>query len=783
MLKYYIKNSFRNIKNEIKISLIKSTGLIIGITSFILVMVWVLYEFSYDKFYPDKDNIYFVNSIIDNQKDKLVLPATSKLMGPLVIDSIKEAVTVTRISERTFIINHEKDKHLNQTILFVDTSFFSMFSFKLISGNIGSFFNNPLAVIVTKDFASNIFKGTDPLGKIINVDNRKEFVVAGVIDNFPKNSRFNSYGILSRYKSLEELGFNPNSIGNISCVTYIKLIDNCDYKNVEKEISGVFKNYSDARRSNILGCNLVPMPEMHLYSSFEGNRIRYIKIFSITALLVLIIGCINYINLSSARFMNRSLEVGIKKVNGAGRKQLLIQFFTETSILTCLSFIVSILLFIIIFPFFRDFLNGQLGIPEVGLFKLCLLLISTLIVTVVFSGLYPAIVFSGNNPVKLIKTSFKKTREGRYARKILAVFQFSIAIILIIVTVSIKNQVTFMQNKDLGLSPDNLVYIRLNREKGEKYEIFKNELLKITGINGVTATSWLPSYIGSIAGFLDWEGREPGTNNIFPYLSVDYDFCKIMNISISEGRSYSKEFTTDANNYLLNETAIKQMGLDDPIGKRFKMFGREGSIIGVVNDFHFKPLNSEIEPLLITLRPGMFNNVLVKIHSNNIFNTIDEIKKTWKDLFPEYPINYNFLDQRFAQLYQEEKRINQLSLIFTLLAIVISCLGLFGLAIYSAESRIKEIGVRKVNGARTREILAMLNLDFITWVTIAISMACPVAYYFLTRWLENYAYKTQISWWVFVLAGAIALLIALITVSYQSYIAASRNPVKSLKYE
>jgi ABC-type antimicrobial peptide transport system permease subunit len=495
------------------------------------------------------------------------------------------------------------------------------------------------------------------------------------------------------------------------------------------------------------------------------------------------IACINFMNLTTAYSSKRAREIGMRKVVGAQRGDIVKQFFGEAFMISLVSFGVAVLLVYLFLPAFNTLSGKQLYLADSFSLSLLFGLLGITALTGCLSAIYPALFLSSFRPIGILKGSLSSGLKKPLFRRVLVVAQFSLSIIFIIGTVIIYSQLEYIRKKDIGYNKENLIYLPLQGKIQNKYQLLKNEMVQNPNVMNVTASNALPSFLDTGAGGLDWEGKDPKLDAVYNYASVDFDFIETFRMRIAQGRNFSREIISDAPNYILNETAIKEMGLNDPVGKRFSMWEIEGKIVGVVKDFNFRPLHTEIKPLILTPKARPYTYIIIRISSENYTSTIKYLDGVWNRINPEYPFDYHFLNEDFDRLYWDEQRLGKIFGYFTCIAIFIACLGLYGLAAFVAEQKTKEIGIRKILGASILGITAMLSKEFTKWVLLANVIAWPVAYLVMHMWLLNYAYRTSIRLWTFILSAVLALFIALLTISYQSIKAALANPVDSLRYE
>ncbi len=569
--------------------------------------------------------------------------------------------------------------------------------------------------------------------------------------------------------------------------TYVLLQKNTSLQELNRKIKDYIPKHS-AKSKDFL--YLQRLKDIHLYSShiqfgIEGQgNIKYVYIFSVVALFVLIIACINFMNLATARSSNRAKEVGLRKVVGARRPQLMGQFFFESVLMALLSLILAVVLVELFLPAFRNLSGKPLHPVFSSNISILLAIIVMTLITGFISGTYPALFLSSLRPAKVLKGRLRTEGRGYLFRKILVVSQFSLSILLIICTVLVSSQVDYMRNRKLGLEKEQMVYLPMRSELVDRYDPLKIELLKSAAIRNVAASSNIPTYgVILTVDYITWEGKNPEDIKVLHVTSTGYDFIETLNMEMIEGRSISEEYPSDENAVVINETAQKIIGMEDPIGKLLMLGDTELQIIGIVKDYHFRSLHSEIGPLLLLNDPSLYRYILIKLDSEDIPGTLASIESTWKTFCPDTPFEYHFLDEAYDKLYRTEQRMGTLFNYSTGLAILISCLGLFGLASFMAEKRTKEIGIRKILGASVSGVVILLNREFIKWILIANIIAWPVAYYAMSKWLQGFAYRTNMGIWIFALAALAAFTIAVLTVSFQSIKAATANPADSLRYE
>jgi ABC-type antimicrobial peptide transport system permease subunit len=792
MLKNYIKIALRNIIRHKSYSFINIAGLAIGMACCFLIILWVQDELSYDKFHKNADNIYRVageGQYSDGSVDKFAV--TPEALAAALKKEYPEVIYSTKISRtRGGLFKYDDNSFYEKSVVYADEFFFRIFEFPFIKGDAKIALSNPYSIVITKDIANKYFGTDDPIGKTIIYNNTYNLSVTGIIENIPHNShlKFDFFIPMKIYKDIcTSSGLIFDEWNTYGYYTFLLLQKNIQFKTVNKKISRYLDKRSDDNTTTLF---LQSLTKIHLYSDLTadiGGRgdIKYVYIFSIIALFVLIIACVNFMNLATARSSMRAKEIGIRKVAGAHKSNLIKQFLGESIFISFIALIFAIVLVELLLPAFNNLSGKILTLSITNNIYIIFVLILITIVTGLFSGSYPAFFLSSFKLIATLKGSAVKTRRSFSLRKILILFQFAITIILLVGTIDVYKQLNYMRNKKLGYEKENIIYIPIRGDLKQKYESMKNDLLSKVDVLHVAITSQLPTGSTlSTSGSIDWEGRNPEDEVLMNVASVDHDYIDTFKLKIIMGRNFSKKFSTDSSaGFILNEAAIKAMGIESPIGKQFSLWGTKGAIIGVVKDYHFDSLHKEIEPLILAILPDLYSDICIKIKSDNISNTIGELNSIWEKYVPEYPFEYHFLDESLDNLYRVEDRIGTVFKYFTVIAIIISCLGLFGLASFTTEQRTKEIGIRKVLGATIPNILFLITKDFTAWVLMANIVAWPVAYYAMHRWLQNFAYRTNIGISTFIFSATVALLIALLTVSYQSIKAALANPVESLRYE
>lgn len=793
MIKNYFKIAFRNLWRHKTFSFINIMGLAVGMTACFLIFLFVSFEMSYDSFHTKRNRIYRLVTDLKTPSDDLHIPVTSWSFAPKIKSEMPEVEAFTRVSGGSFLVKKDNLKFQEDKMLFADSSLFEVFDFKLIKGNPHTVLKNPFSIVLSESAAKKYFGKEDPMGKILlfSGDNIPA-TVTGIMRNIPENSQIKTDFLVSMSTFTQNINKGiDDQWGNFGAISFLLLKPGTNAVALEKKFPDFLNNWigKDMDQAQMhYTFFLEPLKDVYLYSTREGGKsgnIKNVYIFSLIAIFILLIACFNFINLTTARASERAKEVGVRKVAGATKNQLARQFIGESILLCLISFLLSLAFSALFLPMFIQ-LSGKIISP--GIFS-DFSKIGNLFLLSIFIGLlagaYPAIVLSSFKPIVVLKGRFTTGMKGVLLRKGLVVAQFSISIALIIGTIIVYSQMQFMRKQDLGFNKDQMMILDTNGDPAG--EAFKQSISMIPGVKSVSLSSSAPS-LGNSSAYSEVENKngdlQVGTLALY---NIDVHFIPQYEMKIIAGRNFSKDFPADTtHSMILNEAAVKMFGYssaDQIIGKRFKQWGREGKVIGVIKNFNYRSLQKNIEPLSMRLEPNSQDLVNINILTANIPGTIAAIESKWKEMIPGRPFSYIFLDESFNKQYENEDRFGKLFFNFSILAILISCLGLLGLASYSTLQRTKEIGVRKVLGASVSNITSLLSKDFIKLVLIALLIASPIAYWGMYSWLQSFAYRIDIHWWVFIVAGLIALFIALFTVSFQAIKAAMANPVESLRSE
>ena len=790
MLKNFFKIAFRNLWRSKGFSAINIIGLAIGMASAIIILLWIQNEVSYDQFHEKKDRIYEAWNRATFDGKLMSWNTTPKVLARTLEKDLPEVEQAVRVQWPSNFLFSIGDKRLTVQGRMVDSNFLQVFSFPLIKGNPSSVLNDVHDIVLTQKLAIKLFgKKEDPIGRIIKIDNKDNFTVTGILNNIPNNTRFD-FEYLLPWSYLRERGEDDNYWGNNSTRTYVLLKPNASLASVAPKMKLFKQKYDDEAKKDNWQMFLYPISRWRLYSNFEngyetnGGRITFVKLFGIIAAFILLIACINFMNLSTARSEKRAKEVGIRKVVGAQKGSLISQFICESILLAFIAGVLAIIIVQLSLSGFNKLTDKNLFIPYSS-FYFWIAGIGFVIFTGFLAGSYPAFFLSSFQPVKVLKGTFKKANALVTPRKVLVVLQFTFAIILIICTIIVKQQIDYAKDREVGYDKHNLIYHFLTGDIGKNYTLIKNELLASGVASSVTKTSAPLTQSWSDGWGQEWEGKDPNDRTDFRRYNEDGGLGKTAGLQFVAGRDIDiQQYPTDSLAMILNESSLKIMKFKNPIGQIVKDNDKQWHVIGVIKDFILESPYEPTKPMLIYGPKSWFNTILIKLNNKN--STAQNLKSAetiFKKFNPEYPFEYKFVDEEYAQKFEDEKRTGTLAGLFAGLTIFISCLGLFGLATYMAEARIKEIGVRKVLGASVTSITALLSKDFVKLVIVSILIASPIAWFAMHKWLESYNYRINISWVVFIVSGALAILIALLTVSFQAIKAAVANPVKSLRTE
>jgi putative ABC transport system permease protein len=791
MIFNYIKMAIRSLIRERVYSIINIGGLALGISVSVLLFLWALDELSFDKFHSKAENIFRINA---NFNRSGMVTAWSVTPGPVAYHAKKELPLVAeavRVAEDNgqvvFTVNNQN--FVETRIAYVDESFFRVFDYELKKGNKEKPFPDLKSIIISDAIAKKFFGHNDPIGQTVRFEDKEDFVVSGVMKNMPQNSTLQldilfPFGILIHdfqaneyWKSLE------SDWGNYNYFTYLQLQDGADPNAVATSLTSIHLSHHSG--DNIVGVKytLQPIETIHLLNAdLSDAGEKTVVLFTIIGFAILGIACINYINLATARATRRAKEVGIRKTVGANRGKLIWQFLIESGCISVLSLVLALVVIQLSIPYYNELSGKSLDFNLLGLNNVALLSLVLVVVWFV-AGAYPAYVLSSFRPMEILRGKNFGTGGNSLFRKILVTSQFGLSIAIIVGTLVVQRQLNFIQEKKLGYSKENVFTFGFRGEEMFKHkQAILNSLQQHPGIEHVTMAGQNVIRIGSTTGDTKWEGQPTGQTLMVHPMNVQADFMKVMKMELAAGRGFL-DSKGDTASYILNEAAIREMGITDPIGKQFSLWERPGTIVGIIKNFHHNSLKSKIEPTILYNRPDWLWMVYVKINGKDTKGAVARAEEIWKQYNPKYPFDYSFMDIAFDNMYKSEVRTEKLFAIFSLVAIVVSCLGLFGLSTFTATQRTKEIGVRKILGATVTQIVVLLSKDFIKLILLAIVVAAPVSFFLMRNWLQSFAYRIDIEWTIFGIAGLLALTIAMLTIAIHTTKAAAQNPVDSLRSE
>lgn len=755
-----------------------------------LIVLWVQDEYNIDAFHKNGARLYSVyeRQYRDGKVDAFyggpgVLADEMKRVLPDVQYACNYAWNELSTFEANNKIIKEDGNHAGQ-------DFFKMFSYSLLEGNAANALQEPSAIAISKKMAEDFFGSPGKaIGKTIRYQNEKDFKITAVFENTPESST-EHFDYILPWKHFLDGNSWAKDWSNNGPRCFIMLRKGVDAKVFDGKIAKFLDNYNTEQTAHsYIRLGVQRYGDVYLHSDFDkkgnisGGRIQYVKLFSIVAIFILMIACINFMNLTTARSVKRAKEIGIRKVVGALRISLIAQFISEALLIVSMAVAISVVLGMLALPSFNSLTGKEIHMPFTDS-TFWLMITVLLFVTGFMSGSYPALYLSSFTPVKVLKGLPKFSSSVIWLRKGLVVFQFILSFILIIGTIVVSDQVNYIQTVNLGYDRENLLYVPLEGDLTPKYTLFKNDALNMPGISDVSRITDIPTHIDNGTGGVQWVGKDPNVDIQFTQSAVGYDFVKTMHLQLAKGRDFSKDFATDSVGYIINETALKVIGYKDPIGKPLTFWGKKGMIIGVLKDFHFNSMHEKINPMVLRLGENIgWGSALVRTGPGKTKAALASLEKVCKDLNPKFPFTYKFSDEEYAKLYKSELVVGQLANYFAFLAIFISCLGLLGLVMFTAEQRTKEFGIRKVLGATPVTLFNLLSKEFLLLVIIAIIIASPIAWLAMNGWLQDYVYRIDISWWMFVSAGLLAIMIAILTVSFQAVKAAITSPVKSLRTE
>jgi ABC-type antimicrobial peptide transport system permease subunit len=789
-----IRNTFRlalrNVFKHKGFAFLNIAGLAVGLTASLLILLWILDELSYDKFNLNSENIYRVEEDQFYSGEKYHVSVTPHPSGPVWKEKIPEIREQTRINRLPRILFRQNEiVFFESSVIAADSGLFKVFTMPMVLGDPETALNSPNSIVLTEKLASKYFGDTNPIGKTLTLENKMLFTVTGVMKDLPKNSIFTFEGVIP-YSFLAEIGAIDNSWGNNSIFTFVHCEKGIDINAINKKLTDVVLEYLPQTPTKYL---LFPLLDIHLHSQFgyeiSKGPVIAVYIFTLIAVFVLLIACFNFINLSTAKASGRTKEIGIKKVTGADQKTMIIQFMLESFFLVLVALTLAFVLMGLSLPLFNNISGKSFMLSDLFHIKFIISILVVGFVTGIIAGLYPALYLASFKPVAVLKGEPISGKGNGKLRQILVIVQFALSILIAIAAVFMYMQLKHLQDKDLGFDKENLICIPMMGDMNPKYNSLKNELLKETFIEGVTAARSNPVRIGSNSGGASWEGKDPEKRVLIGTNAIDYDYLETMKMELKSGRNFSKEFPSDfakdtTGNFLVNEEVVKIMGVDDAVGKSFRFMGISGRIVGVLKNFHFKGADQPIEPIAFALTdPVRLSYILIRLAPGNNSEALKTAENVWNKTIPEYPFDYFFIDEDYDNLFRTQLRLTRLLKYFTILAVIIACLGLYGLSAYSAERRRKEIGIRKVMGAGTITIMFSMVKEFLLLILISLVIALPAGWIIVGNLLKQFASRIDMSVPVFAGIAAGAVIISLITVTFQAIKASLINPAEALKVE
>ena len=800
MIKNYFIIAWRNLWKNKTFSIINILGLSIGLACCIVMFLFIQHELSYDKFHNQPSNIYRITSEAENASAKTSLAVSPAPWPPMMKKDFPEIKNYVRLlrGEKTVVGRPGQQKFYENDLIYADSTFFDVFSFDLLKGSTKNALVAPNSIILTKATAEKYFGKEDPIGKTLEINSFVGTInaqVTAIAHEPPRNSHFTFNALIS----LQSLGDLSTFWAYHMFQSYVVLNNDASRKELEKKFKGFVDKYiaNNPRADGKHEIHLQPLTNIHLHSQMIGELgvngdIKYVYIFTGIASFILLMACFNFTNLSTARSLTRAKEVGLRKVVGARKQQLIRQFLSETTLLALIALTVAIIIAILVLPVFNQLSDRQLSFDVDNNLSLFLLLVLLILFVGLLAGIYPAVVLSSFKPVEVLKGKLLKTASGISFRKVLITLQFVISIALIASTIIVTKQLQFLKNKKLGFDKENVVIVTLPKDMDSaKVQVFRNSILDSRSITDASAASSIPSDKIPVNQVNDGN-IDLSKAHSMQMLFTDHEFIRTMDVKILAGRDFSHDHVTDKTEaFILNEEAVKKAGWQTPadaIDKPFQWVRpdavlKSGKVIGVVQNFNITPLKSAVQPLVIHYAPLRFQYLYVRFKQQEAGNAINVIGKSFKEIYPKQSFEYAFLDETLNSMYVSEERTSQVFGYFSFLAIFIACVGILGLSLYSIQQRIKEIGIRKVLGASVMRITSELVKDFLKPILIAAIIAFPVAWYAMNKWLQDFAYHVSIPWWIFLLAGIIAVVIALVTIGYQAIKAAIANPVNSLRTE
>lgn len=777
MIKHYLKSTLRSLRKNFLFAFINIIGLTLGFISILFVFAWVFDETSYDNFHPNVQNMFHVEALMDFESPTLWAQTPAPLPEALKRD-FNDVIYSTKIKQFYKPVVKLKDQPVSETgFYFVTPEFFKIFGVHVLSSNPEELISEPNTILISESTAKKYFGHADPIGKNLEVNEKFNYTVKGIFKDYPKNSHL-EFNFITSFDNLNLSDRQKTSWGTFNYTTYIALDPNADVELIKENLKTYQKKYKEDGSAEF---QLQKVKDIHLYSETGTGNIIYIYVFSVIGILILIIAFINFINISTAKALERTKEIAVRKTFGATRKLLKQQIYTELVLLVVISLVIAIIVSVNLVPVVNNIANKTFTIGNLFNLKLTLTLLILIIVTIFVSGFYPAVYLSSFDPGVIISKK-NNQKKGGLLRKILVTLQLTISVAMLLGIIGIQKQLHYIQNKDLGFDKENLMYVNLSYKAEEKFQIVGESILQIPGINNITYSHNLPVNMGQFRHISRWDGHSNDDDAIMVNdFFIDHNFLPTYGVKIKSGRNFRMD--DNSSKIIINQRAADKMGLENPVGKRIYM-GKESiyEIVGVVENFHYRPLSNEIAPVIMYYEP--FNHCITfKLQTKDIEKSIHKIEKVVTEILPEYPFNYGFVDQEIEHLYRSEMRISKLVTIFTIIAIITSCLGIFGLSAFIAQSRTKEIGIRKTLGSSTFKITILMTQEIFFITLIANFLGILLGLRFINNWLNNFKYHIDISFDTFVLVFALSVLIALLTNGFHAIKSSNVNPATVLRYE
>jgi len=790
MFRNYIITAVRNLLRNTVYALINIFGLSIGITCSLLILIFIKHEISYDRFHEKKNDLYRMIFEMVDPDGRVISPQMTAPVAPAMMDEFPEVKAATRITGyRDGFFTYQNKPYNTGDVIYADSLFFEMFSFDLISGDLKTVLNEPFSVVLNEQTAENIFGDEDPVGKILRWNNKDDLLIKGVVKSPPENSHLRFTSLISFSSLYEDERLYMDWNGGMQYYHYVELMPGASEKTIEAMLPDfMYRNFNHIFEGSgySINASLQPVTDIHLKSGYVGEigitgSMSNIYIYSAISLFILLIACINFMNLTTAKSTSRAREIGLRKVLGAERESLIGQFLGESVIMSILGLVIALIMIEILLPVFKNIVNRELKLYQLKNLDLIVGIPLFVVLIGIIAGSYPAFIMSAFKPVNVLKGILHGQKGPSGFRNILVLVQFAISLILIICTLVIYIQLGYIKSKDVGYQKENILVLQFASDNSKNnYVLVKDGLTNIPGVINSSATSEIPGQ-----GFTSNGYKPEGYDRwiMFNAVDVDYDYIETMGLQVLQGRDFSPEYPADRSAFLINETLARELNWQNPAGMTIE---REGihRVLGVVKDFHFASLHQEIGPLIFTMKPYMgYDFLLVRFKTENLNALINDIRKAWEKVDPNEPFEYFFLDDAFDEMYRSEQKLGSLLLYIAILAIIIACMGLFGLALYNTEQSTKEIGLRKVFGSTVSRVVFLLTGKFTRWVLLANLLAWPVAYIIIRKYMQMYAYRIDLPVWVFFLTALGTYLIALLTISFQSVKAGTKNPAKTLRYE